>query len=64
MLHPYSTTQTENINYKEHCLNYLKEALNPQQAPEELAAAQRILSSPMDLTLISLMLSHTRRTIA
>ena len=44
--------------YKNACIRYLANALNPQQVPEELDAAQRILSNPMDLTLVALMLSQ------
>ncbi|MCP2729226.1 HEAT repeat domain-containing protein, partial [Limnofasciculus baicalensis] len=54
-------TKIQNTDYKEACTKYLAEALNPQQAPEELAAAKRILSNPMDLTLISLMLSQGKQ---
>ena len=45
-------------DYKNACIGYLANALNPQQPPEELDAAQRILSNPMDLTLVALMLSQ------
>jgi hypothetical protein len=45
-------------DYQNACTSYLADALNPQQPPEELAAAQRILSNPMDLTLVALMLSQ------
>ncbi|OUL28879.1 hypothetical protein BV375_17355 [Nostoc sp. 106C] len=48
-------TQTE---YAQACTNYLAEAFNEQQSPEDLAAAKRILSNPMDLTLVALMLSQ------
>jgi HEAT repeat protein len=48
----------ESTDYENACTNYLTDALNPQQPPEELAAAQRILSNPMDLTLVALMLSQ------
>ncbi|AFZ19069.1 HEAT repeat domain-containing protein [Allocoleopsis franciscana] len=44
--------------YKNACIRYLANALNLQQPPEELEAAQRILSNPMDLTLVALMLSQ------
>ncbi|MEW6491583.1 MAG: PBS lyase, partial [Cyanobacteriota bacterium] len=45
-------------DYEKACTTYLAEALNPQQHPEELAAARRTLSNPMDLTLVALMLSQ------
>ncbi|OUL21367.1 hypothetical protein BV372_31770 [Nostoc sp. T09] len=48
-------TQTE---YEQACSHYLAEAFNEQQSPEDLAAAKRILSNPMDLTLVALMLSQ------
>ena len=46
------------IEYEKACKSYLAAALNPQQSPEELEGVQRILSNPMDLTLVSLMLSQ------
>ncbi|AHJ27679.1 HEAT repeat domain-containing protein [Nodularia spumigena] len=45
-------------DYKTACIDYLKSALNSQQAPEELDAAYRILSNPMDLTMVALMISQ------
>jgi hypothetical protein len=45
-------------DYENACTTYITNALNPQQPPEELAAAQRTLSNPMDLTLVALMLSQ------
>jgi hypothetical protein len=44
-------------NYQQACTNYLAEALNDRQSPEELAAAQRVLSNPMDLTVVAQMLA-------
>jgi truncated hemoglobin YjbI len=44
--------------YEIACINYLKEVLKPQQPEEELNAARRILSNPMDLTVVALMLSQ------
>ncbi|MEH2394763.1 MAG: HEAT repeat domain-containing protein, partial [Nostoc sp.] len=44
--------------YEQACSKYLAEAFNEQQSPEDLAAAKRILSNPMDLTLVALMLSQ------
>ena len=46
-----------NSNYPEFCRTYLTQSLNPAQSPEELAAAQRILSNPMDLTVVAQMLA-------
>ncbi|MEH2010459.1 HEAT repeat domain-containing protein [Nostoc sp.] len=45
-------------DYTKACTNYLTEVLNNQQAKEELNAAQRTLSNPMDLTVVALMLSQ------
>ncbi len=49
---------TPSPSYAQACTNYLAEAFNEQQSPEDLAAAKRILSNPMDLTLVALMLSQ------
>ena len=48
----------QGADYEKACTTYLTDALNAQQAPEELAAAQRTLSNPMDLTVVALMLSQ------
>ena len=48
----------QGTDYENACTNYLTDALNPQQPPEELDAAQRTLSNPMDLSLVALMLSQ------
>ena len=50
--------QVQGVDYEKACTNYLTEVLKPQQAKEELDAAQRILSNPMDLTVVALMLSQ------
>ncbi|MEH2103460.1 MAG: HEAT repeat domain-containing protein, partial [Nostoc sp.] len=47
--------------YEQACSKYLAEAFNEQQSPEDLAAAKRILSNPMDLTLVALMLSQEQQ---
>jgi hypothetical protein len=44
-------------DYEQACLRYLTTALSNQQPAEELAAAQRILSNPMDLTIVAKMLA-------
>ncbi len=44
--------------YEQACFNYLAEAFNEEQSPEDLALAKRILANPMDLTLVALMLSQ------
>jgi HEAT repeat protein len=43
--------------YEQTCTNYLMQALSDQQDAEEVEAAQRILSNPMDLTVIASMLA-------
>ncbi len=48
----------QGADYEKACTSYLTDALNPQQPPEELDAAQRTLSNPMDLSLVALMLSQ------
>ena len=47
--------------YEQACKNYLTEAFNQQQSREELEAAQRTLSNPMDLTLVAQMLSQGKQ---
>ena len=48
----------QGANYEKACTNYLTEVLKEQQAKEELDAVGRILSNPMDLTVVALMLSQ------
>ncbi|MEH2413282.1 HEAT repeat domain-containing protein [Nostoc sp.] len=50
--------QVQGADYEKACTNYLTEVLKQQQAKEELNAAQRTLSNPMDLTVVALMLSQ------
>ncbi|MEH2192675.1 MAG: HEAT repeat domain-containing protein, partial [Nostoc sp.] len=45
-------------DYKQACNNYLAQSLSNQQSSEELAANQRVLSNPMDLTVVALMISQ------
>jgi HEAT repeat protein len=47
--------------YQQACKKYLTQALNEQQPREELDAAQRILSNPMDLSVVALMLSQGKQ---
>jgi hypothetical protein len=47
--------------YEQACKNYLTKAFNQHQSPEELEAAQRTLSNPMDLTLVAQMLSQDKQ---
>ncbi|OKH52190.1 hypothetical protein NIES2130_32545 [Scytonema sp. HK-05] len=48
-------------DYEQACARYIAAAFNNQQSPEDLAAAKRILSNPMDLTLVALMLSQGKQ---
>ncbi|MEH2236071.1 MAG: PBS lyase, partial [Nostoc sp.] len=50
--------QVQGADYEKACTKYLTEVLKQQQAKEELNAAQRTLSNPMDLTVVALMLSQ------
>jgi hypothetical protein len=43
--------------YATACRRYLAQALTPYQSPEELAATQRILANPMDLTVVAQMIA-------
>jgi len=43
--------------YTHACCTYLNEVLDNQQSPEELAAIQRTLSNPMDLTVVAQMIA-------
>uniref|UniRef100_UPI0039C67966 NACHT domain-containing protein n=1 Tax=Nostoc sp. CCY0012 TaxID=1056123 RepID=UPI0039C67966 len=51
----------QGADYAQACTNYLTEVLNNQQAQEELDAVRRILSNPMDLTVVALMLSQGKQ---
>jgi hypothetical protein len=51
----------QGADYEQACKKYLTEALNEQQPREELDAAQRILSNPMDLSVVALMLSQGKQ---
>ncbi|HYX14794.1 MAG TPA: HEAT repeat domain-containing protein [Nostoc sp.] len=51
----------QGADYEKACTNYLKEVLKDQQAQEELDAVRRILSNPMDLTVVALMLSQGKQ---
>ncbi|MEH2328265.1 HEAT repeat domain-containing protein, partial [Nostoc sp.] len=45
-------------NYEQACTSYLATAFSNQQSPEELIPNQRVLSNPMDLTVVALMISQ------
>ncbi|MEH1920194.1 HEAT repeat domain-containing protein [Nostoc sp.] len=51
----------QGADYAQACTNYLTEILKDQQAKEELDAVRRILSNPMDLTVVALMLSQGKQ---
>ncbi|MBD2508579.1 PBS lyase [Nostoc muscorum FACHB-395] len=51
----------QGADYAQACTNYLAEVLKDQQAQEELDAVRRILSNPMDLTVVALMLSQGKQ---
>ncbi|MEH2310747.1 MAG: HEAT repeat domain-containing protein, partial [Nostoc sp.] len=51
----------QGADYAQACTNYLTEVLKEQQAKEELDAVRRILSNPMDLTVVALMLSQGKQ---
>ena len=48
-------------DYRDACINYLNKILDESQSEEELTAAQNILSNPMDLTVVSQMLSQNKQ---
>ncbi|MDZ8096452.1 MAG: HEAT repeat domain-containing protein, partial [Nostoc sp. DedQUE05] len=48
----------QGADYAKACTDYLTEVFQQQQAKEELDAIRRILSNPMDLTVVALMLSQ------
>ncbi len=56
--HLPADAKIQGTEYQQACKDYLTQILNHQQPPEELAAAKRILSNPMDLTLVAQMLSQ------
>ncbi|WP_414621353.1 HEAT repeat domain-containing protein [Calothrix sp. CCY 0018] len=48
--------------YEQACQKYLKQAFdNKHKTPEELTATKRVVSNPMDLTLIAQMLSQAKQ---
>ncbi|MEH2281918.1 MAG: HEAT repeat domain-containing protein, partial [Nostoc sp.] len=51
----------QGADYAQASTNYLTEVLKDQQAQEELDAVRRILSNPMDLTVVALMLSQGKQ---
>ena len=53
--------QISGVNYAQACQNYLATALNSQQSPEEQVAVRRMLSNPMELTVIAQMLGSGKK---
>ncbi|MDZ7970416.1 MAG: PBS lyase, partial [Nostoc sp. DedSLP03] len=51
----------QGADYAKACTDYLTEVFQQQQAKEELDAVRRILSNPMDLTVVALMLSQGKQ---
>ncbi len=47
--------------YEQSCCRYLEQVLNDRQPLEELEATQRILSNPMDLTVIASMIAADKQ---
>ncbi len=47
--------------YEKACKKYLKQAFHKKQPQEELDAIERVLSNPMDLTLVAQMLSQGKQ---
>lgn len=45
-------------DYAKNCTTFLEQALDKNQPPEELAAARRILSNPMDLSVVAQLISN------
>ncbi|MEH2126947.1 HEAT repeat domain-containing protein [Nostoc sp.] len=45
-------------NYEQATASFLTKALSNQQSPQELSAIEKVLSNPMDLTVVALMLSQ------
>ncbi len=50
--------QPEDADYQTRCEKYLKEALREDQPKDELDIAKRILSNPMDLTIVAQMIQN------
>jgi HEAT repeat protein len=50
--------KVQGSDYDQATANFLTKALTTQQSPQELTAVQKVLSNPMDLTMVALMLSQ------
>ncbi|MEH1966353.1 HEAT repeat domain-containing protein [Nostoc sp.] len=50
--------KVQGTDYEQATTNFLTKALSNQQSPQELTAIEKVLSNPMDLTVVALMLSQ------
>ncbi|MEH1811902.1 MAG: PBS lyase [Nostoc sp.] len=50
--------KVQGTNYEQATASFLTKALTNQQSPQELSAIEKVLSNPMDLTVVALMLSQ------
>ncbi|MEH2147257.1 HEAT repeat domain-containing protein [Nostoc sp.] len=50
--------KVQGTDYEEATASFLTKALSNQQSPQELSAIEKVLSNPMDLTVVALMLSQ------
>ncbi|MDZ7955985.1 HEAT repeat domain-containing protein, partial [Nostoc sp. DedQUE09] len=50
--------KVQGTNYEQATASFLTKALSNQQSPQELSAIEKVLSNPMDLTVVALMLSQ------
>ncbi len=60
-LHNGEDVTVQGAEYENACKKYLKQAFNNKQSQEELDAIERVLSNPMDLTLVAQMLSQGKQ---
>ncbi|MEH2090919.1 HEAT repeat domain-containing protein [Nostoc sp.] len=50
--------KVQGTDYEQATASFLTKALTNQQSPQELSAIEKVLSNPMDLTVVALMLSQ------
>jgi HEAT repeat protein len=60
-LHNSEDVTIQGDEYQKACKKYLKQAFHNKQPQEELDAIERVLSNPMDLTLVAQMLSQGKQ---
>ncbi len=60
-LHNGEDVTVQGAEYENACKKYLKQAFDNKQPQEELDAIERVLSNPMDLTLVAQMLSQGKQ---